>query len=705
MQRSFCVRRFLFAAFLGLAVTLGACGGGGSGGNGFFPGGIPSGGDPSGGGDVPPPTEGEAASVARLNAMDRLADQFEAITGGRKNATPEQWEALRAWTVAQAEFDDAGVGDASLWARFKDGRYYLFSDNWRVPKNQPEPEPAPDEEDVERTGLRSAGALAATPVPSIVRAMPGSTKAVLLVHSGAPAPNPNEFRFGEPLVRSMKKALTERGYSVTRQAMTVANVKAVGDVGFLYFNSHSAMYGPGAQKEFAVMLDDFATVVNDVVHREDLEEGNLIYHRERTIWQAMGKGNPPKLSFTDKFVRRYLKFAPNALVITYSCNSGNAESANFRSALKASGAGSIVGWDGSSNPNGYPAIGLLVDRMAGVNQYEPVAVPNRSFVFKDVMAYLQKRGLMSAPGVEDDDGHITPDAFIRVDGDLFTKLAPVITHLEMKAGNLLVAHGDFGNEPGTVTVGGVPVNATWAPTQIKAVLGNATHGAVVVTAKELRSNPRQLGSWQGRVSYQSKRVDKSCAGATFLADVNVDLHLRADMQARREEVDGPLKNNNLVIVPADDTQGQWAASGRCVQGDEVVLAHSGSGALAMRPFVDFDVLKPFSDAVYARLDAVQKRLHIAGTFGKSKMTLQDRDRVTQSELQVWLQLSDYFYDGSPNWPHDERFPYASYIALSPKLDAAAGVTDRQEPSNNGMSLKFQWGAMQVSPAFDDKVGN
>ena len=102
MQRFFCVRRFLFAAFPGLAVTLGACAcGGGGGGNGFLPSGIPSGGDPSEGGDAPPPpTEGEAASVARLNAMDRLADQFETITGGRKNATPEQWEALRAWTVA-----------------------------------------------------------------------------------------------------------------------------------------------------------------------------------------------------------------------------------------------------------------------------------------------------------------------------------------------------------------------------------------------------------------------------------------------------------------------------------------------------------------------------------------------------------------------------------------------------------------------------
>lgn len=85
---------------------------------------------------------------------------------------------------------------------------------------------------------------------------------------------------------------------------------------------------------------------------------------------------------------------------------------------------------------------------------------------------------------------------------------------------------------------------------------------------------------------------------------------------------------------------------------------------------------------------MQKRLHIGGTFGKSK-TLQASDRVTQSELQIWFQLSDYFYDGSPNWPHDERFPYASYIALGPKLDAAAGVTDRQDPSNNGMSLRFQ----------------
>jgi hypothetical protein len=307
--------------------------------------------------------------------------------------------------------------------------------------------------------------------------------------------------------------------------------------------------------------------------------------------------------------------------------------------------------------------------------------------------------------VEDDDGHVSPDSFVKIDSNGFTKLAPVITHLEMKADNLLSVHGDFGEEPGEVSVGGVPVNAVWGATEVKALLANATHGDVVVTAKNLKSNPRQLGSWQGRITYQSKRVDKSCSGATFIADVDVDIHLRADMQSRRTEVDGPLKNNNTVIVPANDTKGQWAASGQCVSGGKVVQGHSGSGPLAMQPLVDYDKLTEFSDAVYARLNTLEKRFHIGGTFGKSQMTVQAGDTSRQERLQIWYQLSDYFYDGSPNWPQDERFNYASYVPLDAGLNAGQGQTNRQEPSGSGMSLKFQWDAMQVSPPLRDTVGH
>lgn len=504
----------------------------------------------------------------------------------------------------------------------------------------------------------------------------------------------------------MKDALTERGYTVTRNALNVENLKQMGEVGFLYFNSHSAMYGPDDNvKEFAVMLDDLATPYNDVIYGDDLKAGNLIYHRKRTLAQTHGFGNPPKLAFTSKFVTQYLKFAQNSLVITFSCNSGNAQSTVFRGALKAKGAGTIVGWDGLSSPNGYPAIELLVDRMAGVNKFEPVAMPNRSFVFADVMKYLGQRGLLTSPGVADDHGHITPNAFLRTDGSGFTKLAPVITHLEMKADNMLAVHGDFGDEPGEVSVGGVPVNAVWGPTEVKALLANATHGDVVVTARNLKSNPRQLGSWQGRVTYQSKRVDPSCAGATFIADVDVDLHLRADMQARRTEVDGPLKNNHSVIVPANDTKGQWAASGKCIEGGRVVQGHSGSGALSLLPFVDYKDVAPFSDIVYARLNAVEKRFHVGSTFGKSQMTLQTDDTSVLARLQIWYQLSDYFYDGSPSWPQDERFPHAFYLPLDAKLNAGQGQTDNQDPSSSGMSLKFQWGAMQVSPELKDTVGH
>lgn len=696
MQVLFSLRRHGFAAFLGIALVLGGCGGGGGGAGPVF------GWNPAGGGQEPPPPVEEAVdSEARFAAMDRVDLEFEKITGGRPTATSAEWEQLRDWARAQPEFADAGVGEYSFWARFKDGRHYLLTDNWRVPAGMA-PESLP--ESLKKMGLTNA--TLDEPTGSVIKSVPASAKAALFIHSGAPAPNPNEFRFAPPLMRDMKEALTERGYAVTRNMLNVENLKQMGDVGFLFFNSHSAMYGPDPKaQEFAVMLDDNATVLNDVVYRADLNAGNLIYHRVRTLAQTLGKGNPPKLAFTSKFVTQYLNFAPNSLVITFSCNSGNAQSMGFRGALKAKGAGTIVGWDGLSSPNGYPAIRLLVDRMAGVNKFEPTAMPNRSFVFADVMKYLGQRGLLTSDGVEDDSGHITPNAFLKTDGSGFTKLAPVITHLEMKADNLLAVHGDFGAEPGEVSVGGVPVNAVWGSTEVKALLANATHGDVVVTAKNLKSNPRQLGSWQGRVTYQSKRVDPSCAGATFIADVDVDLHLRADMQARRTEVDGPLKNNHSVIVPANDTKGQWAASGKCIQGGKVVQGHSGSGALAMHPFVDYDDVAPFSDIVYARLNAVEKRFHVGSTFGKSQMTVQTDDTSKQEGLQIWYQLSDYFYDGSPSWPQDERFPHAFYLPLDAKLNAGQGQTDNQGPSGSGMSLKFQWGAMQVSPELKDTVGH
>jgi hypothetical protein len=397
MQMLRSLRRRGFAALLGaaLVLSLGGCGGGGGGGGGF-----PAfGGDPSGGGQVPPPVAGELDSEVRFAAMDRVDRQFELINGGRRTATPAEWEQLRDWARTQPEFEDAGVGEDSFWARFKDGRHYLLTDNWRVPAgmvSEPAPEPL-EKTNLESTTLAGLATLAA-PAGSVIKSVPASAKAALFTHSGPPAPEENEFAHGAPLLRYMKEALTERGYSVARNALTIENLKQMGEVGFLYFNSHSAMYGPDDNvKEFAVMLDDLASPNNDIVYGPDLKAGNLIYHRKRTFAQTQGFGNPPKLAFTSKFVTQYLKFAKNSLVITLSCNSGNAQSAMFRKALKDKGAGAVVGWDGLSNPNAYQPVGLLVDRMAGVNKFESIAMPNRSFVFTDVVEYLKQRGLLTTP--------------------------------------------------------------------------------------------------------------------------------------------------------------------------------------------------------------------------------------------------------------------------------------------------------------------
>lgn len=651
-------RRLLLAVFSGVTALLSACGGGGS----------------SSGPTEDPSSAYTAAE--RSAATARVAQRFEQLSAG--GVTQATWTALHEWVLSQPEFIAAGVGDQTLWAQFTDGRYFLYTDNWRTPL----------QEAVEvRSGFARAAALANAPAAAYGE-VPGSADALILGF------NDPDFAPGIPTMGRMAKALAERGWTVApERSLTVDALKNRGELGFFYFTSHSAAFGPGDEQEFAVMTETEVTVASELGYATDLFDGSLIYHRDRSTWQRFGFHKNPRYAVTTKFVEKHFRFSPNSLVVMLSCNSGSTGAAAFRAALQKQGAGTLVGWNGNSNALAFEMADLLVDRLTGVNAFAPASPPNRAFGFDDVWAYLGKKGQLATKPVGTD----TQSTPVLRFGTGFTKFNPIVAALEAR-GDKLVIHGDFGAMPGTVTVGGVPVTSAWGSQKIEASLANANQGEVVVTARERRSNPRVLASWRGSVSYIHESMEVSGCDAKFHNTAVIDLHMRADAHGVRDEVDGPVKNNPHVVIPAPDTRATWTAAGNCPDHTR----WSGSGAFGFR--TDFDPSNPGTltgNHLSARIDTVEGRFQLNGVFGhEERKTVVSLGMQTQQQLYFDTDLAGFVNNG-PDFT--KLLPWGSLLPFGGTLNVGASQ-HFQAHDVSPHSLRVRWSSMAVSPAFDDKIG-
>ncbi|MCC2673688.1 MAG: hypothetical protein K0R58_635 [Ramlibacter sp.] len=651
-------------------MMLAACGGGGEG-------------EPGG---EPPP--GQYSAQQRSAATGRIAERFEELAAA-EGPTAATWERLRAWVVAQPEFDDAGVGDQLLWARFTDGRYFMFTDNWH---DAPvEPPVAPDRG-------RATSPVGGLPRPAAAANVPVSEKALILSMKGD-----GEFDSNAAMLAQMDKVLTGRGWDVAPdRLLDVQSLKDRGSLGFLFVTTHSGMFGPTDREEFAFMLDTQVSVLNEATHQADLDAGRLIYHRDRTTWQRFGFGRNPRYAATVKFVDEYLTFSPGSLVILLSCDSGSPMGAGFRAALMRKGAGTIIGWENNSSPNAYATVNVLMDRLSGQNEVRRVTPANRPFNLDDVWTFLGKNDLLVNEAPEAPPGKPPyKEAYVRRFGAGPAVLGPII-HSVQATGEKLTVHGEFGSVPGTLTVGGAGVAvARWTPDRIEAVLANGTHGEVVVTTNQRRSNKRVLASWRTQVVYQQEEeAVQNCNGAKFHNTVSIDLHVRADAHAVRTEVDGPLKNNSRVFVVAPDTRATWTADGNCTIGGRLHTRWSGSGAFPFNTDFDFENPSgpPTGNILLGRVDAIEQRFQLTGLFGHDQ-----RHTVTTFLAPPALRPVQIDVDlvGFRNRKAGE-LPYGTYIPFSASQVIAADEQVRTNP-RDGHSVKVRWGAASPTPAFDDDV--
>lgn len=669
-------RQLLLAG--GAAVVLAGCGGGGGDDN-PVPGG---GGDPQGGSAF--------TAEQRIAATERIAVKFEELTAGGA-ATDAAWAALRDWVLTQPEFTAAEVGDQLVWARFRDGRHFVYSDNWR-----PLDAGLANRAATAAQGLREARTAQALAGGGEV---PASDNACILSFTA-----PEFAQEGSASLARMASALKERGWQVAPdRALTVDALRNRGELGFFFLTSHSGLFGPEGEKEFSVMTDTVVTVANELAYAGELFAGRLIYHRDRTLWQRLGRADSPRYAITTRFVRQYLKFSAGSLVIMLSCNSGADKADGLQAALVAQGAGTLIGWNGNSNGHAFEMIDVLMDRLTGSNGLPTPTPPGRAFDMDDVWAHLSRNGLLVTPPAETGG---RPSFVIRF-GNGFNLSNPVITELQVKAQDRLVIHGNFGTTRGTVTVGGTPVAVdSWSGSAIELTLPTATNdppgstGDVVVKARARTSNPRTLTSWRGVVSYTLENIDE---GGILSHTIRVRLHLRGDAFARRTQVDGDLLPNTWNVIPASDTVITYEASGTRDHGDGDLETWSGNGSYELVSGV-FPASEP-KMALYARVDAIHQRLELTALPPNVAPGIvrnrPEGDPTYPSGLMIMPPFEMQFMNENGNLNDHAPLIYGNYLPFG----ATGTIGASQHMAEEGdMRRTVRWAAMTALPALDDRIG-
>ncbi|MDP9917489.1 hypothetical protein J2W24_003140 [Variovorax boronicumulans] len=603
MKPSDTTRRQLLgrALTIGLGGAVAACGGGGGGGGGFA-GGVGGGGGGSGGGFT---------VDERSEATYRIAEKYEQLMAAKTEAP---FEALQTWVRQQPQFDEVGIGAGSLWARFTDGRYFLFTDNWRNTHAAPPLALAAEPRQSDVAGLMAKAGKTVQ--------VPGSDQAVLLKMMEDPDSFSPE---GDVTLAKAKAALEKRGWRVPAQhALTVDALKNIGQPGLLYLNTHGAVFGTekgrDAYQDYSITTDTFISGDLDEAYKDDLDSRRLIYHRDRSYWAEIVEGKRrPKYAVTSFFISKYIQLAPNSLVILMLCEGGLPQAAVFRAALNNVGAAEIVAWQGNSTADGYRTVDALFDRMTGVNANDPVAPANRAFDFEDVWAYLGAKGLLVNPASGEPGSQPAPIKRFGPGG--FDLTNPVITKLEVEWKDKLIIHGGFGTEVGTVSVGGhnLPV-ATWGTDRIELMLPTApndppgSHGDVVVTARKRTSNVRPLTSWRGQIEYlQEEQVMENATGKQT-KQLLVDLHLRGDAYAIREQVDGPVMQNTTLLIAASDSQASYVVGGsidRNVNGGGYTTSQQGQGTMKFVGNKELPSAGPGAMTMISRVNAPANELEIS----------------------------------------------------------------------------------------------
>ena len=481
------------------------------------------------------------SNAARQAAFDAV-DQMYASVDWKK---PHDAKAtLVQFLRGRPEFEEADSNDdASVWARFTDGRLLIIAN------------------DRGRNGILPppGGIPKVLSEPSVAGGeLPSGRKASVLNAMGT------YFTDTTPLITSMLKA---KGYTVSNADPSVDNLAKINGDAVFYLNSHG---GKGRLRDRTKVYSVWTTTkfdtVTDQLYNAMWANHELAYFKA-TVNTVPGFADSAsrelRYAITKFFVISRMTFGQNSLVYIDACS---ALDPDFEAACIASSAGytaAYAGWSYTSDDEAAATAAYFVfDRLLGTNmdpdyKEDP---PQRPFRYPQILQELAKKDLNT---FEWTDEHRTTTFDIQPATASFGFLAPSIERLVVDEQNeRLSLFGLFGSDQSgaSVTIHDKPQSITfWSLGEVHCDLpppGPDESGDVKLTINGAESNPVRLTEWKGDVKVTTKFPGS--IGYT----VDYAFHIRADVHSFRVDPGGQVQQQGLVgVTGMQDSYVRLGASG------------------------------------------------------------------------------------------------------------------------------------------------
>jgi hypothetical protein len=463
---------------------------------------------------------------------------------------------LPAFAKKRSEFIPETVGQALgvFYARFKDGRGFVYFDNFpSLPwESQPSREPE-------------------------ANMMPYGNRAIILT-----ADTP-DFAGHKPTADRIGSMFAQAGYSVTKGSLTVETLltsKGANSASAMYLHSYGG-YAPVVIGDYVIYTSSIVSAASEATHKARLDGEELVY--------AMADDgsdpatSPLRYGIASNFVSRSLGMKPGSMVFLNCGNLGTSSGASMRASFLVAGADLVLYFNGRSGPQAYPNIEYLFDRLLGANLVEVKSPPQRPFSYPMVEARMRELGRFRDPKTQ------APITALRRTGTNIILLRPIIHWMEVLPNNELWIRGQFGDQrsDSKVTVGGVAKKIlSWAPTLIKVQLTDAltgNSGAVVVHQGQLKSNERPLVQWRGTLRSDVNFHNGNLTYPGKREIVNYTLTLRGDPYQKRDKPDGPTSFTKGRFSATNASTADYSVTGFFPEDGQWVRVWFGSGRFTHTP--------------------------------------------------------------------------------------------------------------------------